>query len=71
MVQQAAKEAMAKKTKPGTPEFRAALRDALEGMHEFVGAEGVFNMSPKDHNGVDARSQVLVRIENGQWKLQP
>jgi hypothetical protein len=28
-------------------------------------------MSPKDHNGVDARSQVLVKIEGGQWKLQP
>ena len=44
----------------GTPEFRSALRDALENLHEFVGAEGVYNMSPTDHNGVDARSQVLV-----------
>ena len=40
-------------------------------MQEFVGAEGVYNMSPKDHNGVDARSQVLVKIDNGTWKLQP
>jgi hypothetical protein len=28
-------------------------------------------MSPQDHNGVDARSQVLVQIVNGTWKLQP
>lgn len=68
MITQASREAL-KKAKPGTPEFRSALRDGLENLHEFVAAEGVFTMSPKDHNGVDARSQVLVRIENGGWKL--
>jgi branched-chain amino acid transport system substrate-binding protein len=70
IIQQAAREAM-KKAKPGTPEFRAALRDAIEGLKDFVGSEGVYNMSPADHNGVDARSQVMVKIENGGWKLQP
>jgi branched-chain amino acid transport system substrate-binding protein len=58
-----------KKAKPGTPEFGLALRDAIEGLKEFVGAQGVFNLSDKDHNGVDSRSQVMVRIEGGQWKL--
>jgi len=58
-----------KKGKPGTPEFRTALRDAIENLKEFVGSQAVFNLSEKDHNGVDERSQVLVRIENGQWKL--
>ena len=70
IVQQAAREAL-KKAKPGTPEFRAALRDAIEGLHDFVGSEGVYNMGAGDHNGVDTRSQVMVRIENGGWKLQP
>jgi branched-chain amino acid transport system substrate-binding protein len=70
IVQQAAREALTK-GKPGTPAFRAALRDAVEGLHDFVGSEGVYTMSPSDHNGVDARSQVMVRIENGGWKLQP
>jgi branched-chain amino acid transport system substrate-binding protein len=70
MIQSVAREAL-KKGRPGTPEFRVALRDGLEGLHEFVGAEGVFNMNDKDHNGVDSRSQVLVKIENGAWKLQP
>ena len=70
IVQQAAREALPK-GKPGTPAFRAALRDAIEGLHDFVGSEGVYTMSPSDHNGVDARSQVMVRIENGGWKLQP
>jgi hypothetical protein len=70
IVQQASREAM-KKAKPGTPEFRAALRDAIENLKDFVGSEGVYNMSAADHNGVDARSQVMVKIENGGWKLQP
>ena len=70
IVQQSAGVA-AKKAKPGTPEFRSALRDTLEGLREFVGSQGVFTMSPNDHNGVDQRSQVMVRIEGGTWKLQP
>ena len=70
MIEQASAEAI-RKAQPGTPAFRTALRDALENLHEFVGAEGVFNMSAKDHNGVDERSQVLVKIDNGHWKLQP
>ena len=70
IAQQASREAL-KKGKPGTPEFRAALRDAIESLHEYVGAEGVYNMTPADHNGVDSRSQVMVRIENGGWKVVP
>jgi len=58
-----------KKGAPGTPEFRLALRDAIEGLKEFVGAQGVFNLSATDHNGVDARSQVMVKVEGGAWKL--
>ena len=58
-----------KRAKPGTREFRAALRDGLEGMKNVAGVEGVFNMSPTDHNGVDESCQVMVRIQNGKWKL--
>ena len=35
-----------KKAQPGTPEFRAALRDALENTKNVAGAHGIFNMSP-------------------------
>jgi branched-chain amino acid transport system substrate-binding protein len=70
IVQNASHEAL-KKGKPGTVAFRAALRDAIEGLRDFVGSEGVYTMSASDHNGVDSRSQVMVRIENGGWKLQP
>jgi len=61
-------EAM-KKAKPGTPEFRQALRDALENVKNVVGTHGVYNMTPKDHTGLDNRARVLVRVENGAWRL--
>lgn len=60
-----------KKAQPGTPEFRAALRDALEQTKEVAGAHGVFNMTAQDHLGLDQRARVMVRIENGAWKYQP
>lgn len=58
------------KAQSGTPEFRAALRDALEGTKNVAGAHGVFNMSPTDHLGLDQRARVMVKIENGTWKYQ-
>jgi branched-chain amino acid transport system substrate-binding protein len=60
-----------KKAQPGTPAFRAALRDALESLKEVPGAHGIFNMSPTDHLGLDQRARVTVKIENGAWKYQP
>ena len=60
-----------KKAQPGTTEFRAALRDALEGSQEVQGAHGIFNMSATDHLGLDQRARVMVKIENGTWKYQP
>ena len=60
-----------KKAQPGTPEFRSAIRDALESAKEVHGAHGIFNMSPTDHLGLDDRARVMVKIENGAWKYQP
>ncbi len=58
-----------KKAQPGTPAFRAALRDALEQVKEVPGAHGIFNMSPTDHLGLDQRARVMVTIRNGAWKF--
>jgi branched-chain amino acid transport system substrate-binding protein len=58
-----------KKAKPGTPEFRKALRDALESTTNLVADHGVFNMTRADHLGFDQRARVMVIIENGKWKL--
>ncbi|WP_046113456.1 ABC transporter substrate-binding protein [Aquincola tertiaricarbonis] len=67
LMQAAATEAL-KKAQPGTPAFRAALRDALEQVKDLPGAHGVFNMSATDHAGLDQRGRVMVTISNGTWK---
>ncbi len=58
----------AKKAKPGTPQFRAALRDALENSN-VVGVHGVFVMNANDHNGLDNRARVMVRVDDGKWMV--
>src|SRR5207249_2869263 len=68
LLQRAIPEAL-KKAQPGSKAFHAALRDALENTKEVSGSNGVFNMSPADHNGMDNRARVMVRIENGKWVL--
>ena len=60
-----------KSAAPGTPAFRAALRDALEQVKDVAGAHGIFSMSASDHLGLDDRAYVMVKIENGTWKYQP
>ena len=59
----------AKKAKPGTPEFRMALRDALESTKELIGTQGVYNMSPQDHSGFDRRGRELMTLKDGKWQL--
>lgn len=58
-----------KKAKPGTPAFRIALRDVLEQSKEVVGAQGVFNMTAQNHNGMDQRSRVMMTVKGGKWVL--
>lgn len=58
-----------KKAKPGTPEFRAALRDAIEGVKEVAGTHAVYNMTATDHTGQDDRARVMVTVTGGQWKF--
>ena len=53
---------------PGTPEFRHALRDAFESTQGLVVPQGVINMSPADHVGLDQRARVMAKIENGRFK---
>lgn len=57
------------KGKPGTPEFRAALRDALENTKELPATQGVYNMTPADHSGFDERGREMITVTNGSWKL--
>lgn len=59
----------AKSGKPGTKEFRNALRDALEQTKELVGTQGVYNMTPEDHSGFDDRGRELITVKDGNWTL--
>lgn len=68
LLQQAIPQA-AKGHKPGTREFRAALRDALEKTKELVGTQGVYNMTATDHSGFDTRGRELITVKNGNFVL--
>ena len=69
LLQRAVPEAL-KKAQPGTKEFRAALRDGLEGVKEAVGTHGVFTMTATDHLGFDSRARVMLQIVDGKWVLE-
>ena len=58
-----------KKAKPGTPEFRAALKDAIEGMGRTVFSHGVMNWTATDHWGYTLETGVMLKVVNGDWAL--
>jgi len=46
------------------------IRDGLEKLKNFVGIDGVVNMSPKDHLGLDTKTGlVLLKVKNGDWSI--
>lgn len=57
--------------KPGSAAFRTALRDAMEQVQNLAAAEAVFSMSPVDHSGARADSQVMVEIRDGAYRVLP
>ncbi len=55
------------KVKPGDG---AALREALETKTSgFVGIDGIFHYSPKDHNGLSINDLVMLKVEHGRFIL--
>ena len=61
--------AAVQKGAPGTEAFRVALRDAMEATHDLVGVSAVYDMTPTNHNGQDARAAVLVSVQHGEWTV--
>ena len=59
-----------KKAKPGTPEFRAALRDAVETMGRTIFSHGVMNWTPADHNGYTMETGVMLKVVNGAFVVE-
>jgi len=66
----AAKRALAK-AKPGTPEFRTALRDAIFATKDVDGTNGIYNCHPGSAYCSDDRALVLVRLVDGKWTYAP
>jgi branched-chain amino acid transport system substrate-binding protein len=60
---------VAGKAKPGTSEYRAALRDALYQTTELVGVQAIYNFKPGNPYGVDERARVIVRWKNDHFEL--
>jgi branched-chain amino acid transport system substrate-binding protein len=53
--------------KPGTPEFREAIRQALLSGKEMAASQGVYNFTEKDRNGLDDRALLLLTVKNGKY----
>jgi branched-chain amino acid transport system substrate-binding protein len=45
----------------------AKIRDAIEKAKNLVGYNGVFNLSPQDHNGLSLKDHTMIQIKNGQF----
>jgi branched-chain amino acid transport system substrate-binding protein len=56
-----------KKAKPGTPEFREAIRQAFVTEHEIAASQGVYNFTDKDRYGLDDRSRIVLTVKNGKY----
>ncbi|WP_310460088.1 ABC transporter substrate-binding protein [Sphaerotilus sp.] len=59
-----------KKGKPGTPEFRAALKEATETMGRTVVSHGVLTYSKDNHWGFTTETGVILKVVNGDWKVE-
>jgi branched-chain amino acid transport system substrate-binding protein len=59
-----------KKAKPGTAEFRSAIRDNLETMGRTVFAHGVMNWTPTDHWGYTLETGVMTKVVDGKFKVE-
>ncbi|MBK6008297.1 ABC transporter substrate-binding protein [Ramlibacter ginsenosidimutans] len=56
-----------KKGKPGTPEFRTALRDSMETIGRTILAHGVMNWTPADHWGYTNETGVMLQVKDGKF----
>ena len=59
-----------KKAKPGTKEFRAAIRDAMENMGRTIFSHGVMNWTHDDHWGFTNETGVMLKVVNGDFKVE-
>jgi branched-chain amino acid transport system substrate-binding protein len=58
-----------KTAKPGTGEFREAIRQALLSEREIAASQGVYNFTEKDRYGLDDRSRIILTVKDGKYML--
>ena len=56
-----------KTAKPGTPEFREAIRQAFLTEREIPASQGVYNFTEKDRYGLDDRSRIILTLKDGKY----
>jgi branched-chain amino acid transport system substrate-binding protein len=56
-----------KTAKPGTPEFREAIRQALLSEKDIAASQGVYNFTEKDRYGLDDRSRIILTVKDGKY----
>ncbi len=56
-----------KNAKPGTQEFREAIRLALESEKDLAASQAVYNFTATDRYGVDDRARIMITVKDGKW----
>ena len=56
-----------KTAKPGTPEFREAIRQAFLTEREIPASQGVYNFTETDRYGLDDRARIILTVKNGKY----
>jgi len=56
-----------KTAKPGTAEFRDAIRQAFLTEREIAASQGVYNFTEKDRYGLDDRSRIILTVKGGKY----
>jgi len=56
-----------KEAKPGTQDFREAIRKALLTERELAASQGVYNFTETDRYGLDDRSRILLTVKDGKY----
>jgi len=56
-----------KTAKPGTPEFREAIRQALLTEKDMAATQGVYNFTEKDRSGLDDRARIILTVKDGKY----
>ncbi|MEJ2290303.1 MAG: ABC transporter substrate-binding protein, partial [Deinococcales bacterium] len=71
ILEAASKQVLASTSPSDVKAFRSALRDAIEGLHDFQAVDGTFNFSPTDHSGLGSTSAVMVTVQDGTYQPVP